>query len=188
MRAPEPHSIKRLMKIYFMRHGQTNYNVRGLCNDDPRSPVHLTALGEQQAGAAAERLKNARLDRIVVSELPRTRETAAIINRHHGVPVVARPAINDIRSGFNDRPVAEYMAAIAHDPLRARVNGGESLLDHKARVLGFLDWLRTQPDRAVLVIAHEETLRVIAARFRGLTDDAMRALAFANGEIIEFDL
>ncbi len=36
------------MKTYFMRHGQTNYNVLGLCNDDPARPVHLTDLGIEQ--------------------------------------------------------------------------------------------------------------------------------------------
>lgn len=177
-----------MMKAYFMRHGQTNYNVMGLCNDNPQDPVALTELGRAQAGKAAEQLRNTRLDRIFVSELPRTRETGAIVNRYHNAPVEVHPGINDIRSGFNNRPVHEYQAAIAHDPLHAQVNGGESLLDHKTRVLGFLDWLRTQPDRTVLVIAHEETMRVFTARFRNLTDEEMRALAFGNCEILEHEL
>lgn len=52
----------------------------------------------------------------------------------------------------------------------------------------FFDWLRTQPDDAVLVVAHEETLRAACAYFRRLTDAAMLALRFANGELLEFDL
>jgi probable phosphoglycerate mutase len=146
-----------------MRHGQTTYNLLGLCNDDPRDDVHLTELGIRQAEEAAETLKDAALERILVSELLRTRRTAEIVNRHHGVPITAHAALNDIRSGFNNRPVAEYFAATGHDRLHLRVNGGESLLDYKARVLGFLDWLCRQPWQQVLVVAHEETLRVFAA-------------------------
>ena len=58
--------------------------------------------------------------------------------------------------------------------------GGESLLDHKARVLRFIAWLQRQPDRCALVVAHEETLRVFEAWFRALPDAALRSLQFDN--------
>ncbi|MBI3772037.1 MAG: histidine phosphatase family protein [Gammaproteobacteria bacterium] len=86
-----------------------------LCNDDPQRNVHLTPAGETQARAAAERLRNAGIERILVSELPRTRQTADIINRHHHAPIETHPLINDIRSGFDGQPVADYFAAIAHE-------------------------------------------------------------------------
>lgn len=37
------------MNLWVMRHSQTNYNLPGFCNDDPRDDAHLTALGRQQA-------------------------------------------------------------------------------------------------------------------------------------------
>jgi broad specificity phosphatase PhoE len=163
-----------------MRHGQTNYN--------PRDDVHLTELGRWQVQAAAMALRAARLEHIFVSELPRTRQSAEIVNREHGVPITARPELNDIRSGFNGRAVSEYLAAAGHDRLHRRINGGESLLDYKARVLPFLEWLRQRPESVVLVVAHEETLRVIVAHLRGLPDEEMERLAFANGEIVECEL
>ena len=33
------------MQLYLTRHGETNYNVLGLANDDPAADVHLTARG-----------------------------------------------------------------------------------------------------------------------------------------------
>lgn len=176
------------MLAYFIRHAQSNYNVLGLCNDDPRRDVHLTPTGIEQARACAEQLREAALERIVVSELPRTRETAEIINVHHGAPISVHPAINDIRSGFDGRPVADYFAAIAGDRLNATPPGGESLRAHKQRVLGYLQWLRQQPEGVTLTVAHEETLRVIVAFFDRLDDRQMLEVHFGNCEIRSFEL
>ncbi|UCE88176.1 MAG: histidine phosphatase family protein [Pseudomonadota bacterium] len=176
------------MKLLCMRHGQTNYNIAALCNDDPAREVALTATGRQQAEEAAQRLRDTDIERIFVSELPRTRQTAEIVNRHHGVAIVTHSALNDIRSGFDGQPVAMYQQAIAHDPLHASANDGESLLEHGQRVVGFIEWLRTQPDRTVLVVAHEETMRAFAVYLRELPAQALVELAFANCEIVAFDL
>ena len=176
------------MKLYCLRHGETHYNRLGLCNDDPGRDVRLTPGGIRQAEAAAERLKAAPLERIITSELPRTRQTADIINRHHRAPVESHPALNDIRSGFESRPVAEYFAATGANRLKLRVNGGESLLDYKRRVAGFIDWLAVQPEETALVVAHEETLRVFTVIFKALPDAALLDLHYGNCELIEFSL
>jgi alpha-ribazole phosphatase len=176
------------MRVYFMRHGQTDFNRKGLCNDDPQRPVSLNQAGLRQAQRAAERLRAAPLQRIYVSPLPRTAQTAEIVNRYHRAPIDVQPAINDIRSGHDGRPVGEYQRAIAHDPLHARPAGGESLLEHKHRVLGFVDWLRRQPYDTVLVVAHEETLRVFYAHVHGLEDARLPELSFDNCEIFTADL
>jgi len=175
------------MQLYFMRHAQTNYNLLGLCNDDPARDVHLTETGVAQARKAAEVLRQIPLDMLVCSQLPRTRQTAEIINLYHGLAIHSHPALNDICSGFDGRPVSEYFAAIAADPLHLAVNGGESLLMHKQRVLSYIDWLTRQNCSCLLSIAHEETLRVFYASFNGLADDRLRDLHFRNCEILHFE-
>ncbi|ALP54355.1 hypothetical protein Tel_15030 [Candidatus Tenderia electrophaga] len=175
------------MELYFTRHGRTNYNDLGLCNDDPSRDVHLTETGVKQAQHAAEALRHAGLERIIVSPLPRTRQTAEIINRYHHIPIEEHPDINDIRSGFDGRPVTDYFAATGHDPLHVRANGGESLLDHKQRVSGFIEWLKRQPNAAILVVAHEETLRVVIAHFAGnISDERLRDIEVDNCQIIHY--
>lgn len=176
------------MNVYFIRHGRTNFNDLGLCNDDPNDDVHLTSAGEQQARQAAQRMATVPIRRIYVSQLPRTRQTAEILNEAWGVEIVTHLALNDIRSGFNRRPVREYQAAIAHDRLHARCNGGESLLDHKRRVLGFLGELRRNAEGPVLVVAHEESLRVFYAEANRVPDEQMIDLSFANCEFFEVNL
>lgn len=177
------------MKTYFMRHGQTNYNVLSLCNEDPSVDVHLTEAGRAQAEDAARRLSGARIERIFVSPLPRTRQTAEIVNRPHAAPIAVQSEIGDFRTGLEGRPVAELHAKLAADPIHGRAHrGGETRHEHRERVLRFLAWLQAQPAKTTLVVAHEETLRVVAAHFRNLDDPTMLDLAFANCETLEFEL
>jgi len=177
------------MEIYFLRHGRTNYNDLLLCNDDPQQPVNLTQQGMEQAESAAQLLRHISFDRIITSPLPRTRQTAEIINHFHSVTIETHPDLADIRSGFDGKPVADYFAAIAEDPLHKRVNGGESLLDHKQRVLRFIDWLKTQNDKTLLVVAHEETLRVFTAYFEGnIADHQLRDIHIGNCEFRNYVL
>jgi len=171
------------MEIYFMRHGRTNYNDLSLCNDDPNQEVHLTKTGREQARIAALALRDVPFERIIISPLLRTRQTAEIINQYHALAIEAHPDLLDIRSGFNGKPVSEYFAAIADDPLHAHVNGGESLLDHKKRILRFIDWLKTQHDKTLLIIAHEETMRVFVSYFEGgIKDHQLQDILIENCE------
>lgn len=56
-----------------MRHGRTNYNDLGLCNDDPSRDVHLTKAGIAQAQSVAQALSNVVFERIVVLSFRRCR-------------------------------------------------------------------------------------------------------------------
>jgi broad specificity phosphatase PhoE len=49
-------------------------------------------------------------------------------------------------------------------------------------------WLASQPWRPVLVVAHEETLRVASAYFNGLSDAEMLRQHFDNCQILEFNV
>lgn len=169
------------MNIYCMRHGRTNYNDLGLCNDDPCQNVHLTVKGIAQAESAALALKNVAFDRILVSPLPRTRQTAEIVNQFHAAPIEVHADLADIRSGFEGRAVTDYFRAISDDPLRMPVNGGESLLDHKQRTMRFIDWLAVQQNKSVLIVAHEEAMRVFIAYFEGgVADSKLRDIHVGN--------
>lgn len=176
------------MQVHALRHGQSEYNLLRLCNDDPAQPVPLTPLGRAQAVSGAAALAARGIEVVYCSPLPRARETAAIVSERIGAPVIVDQRLADIRSGCEGRPVAEYQAAIAHDPLHARPTSGESLLDYRARIAGFLAWLSRQPQAAVAVVAHEETLRVLKGIAEGLPPEATIDLTFGNCEVYSFAL
>jgi broad specificity phosphatase PhoE len=174
-------------RLVFLRHGQSTYNVLGLCNSDPAQAVPLTERGRQQAGAAGQRLAGLPIDLIFVSELPRARETAEIVNRRHGARQCVDARLNDRRNGFEGRPVADYLDAVAHDPLHCRPAVGESYQELKARVMAFLDDIRSVAAECALVVSHHEVLQVAYGRFRGFSDEQMWRYWIDNGDFFEAD-
>jgi len=185
---PEFQAAASELKVYFMRHGESEYNVLGLCNDDPRRRIHLTERGRAQVEETSRQLASEPIEVIIVSELERTRQSADIVNRYHHVPVLVHPGINDWRTGLDGQPAHMLYRAIAADPMNTRLEGGETLCEHLARVRSFLAWLRGRSENAILVVAHEETLRAVTACCHELDHDEMLALKFDNAEITIFEL
>lgn len=175
------------MRIIALRHGESEFNLLRLCNDDPSRAVDLTAKGMDQAQQAALRLQDQGIDTVYASPLLRTLRTAEIVTESLGLNVVVEQRLGDIRSGCDGRPVDDYLAAIAHDPIYARVNGGESLCDYAHRVHGFLDELKTRDHGLPLLVVHEETIRMIQAWCAGSGLEDVVGLPFPNAIPITFD-
>ncbi|KPJ95064.1 MAG: hypothetical protein AMJ53_03615 [Gammaproteobacteria bacterium SG8_11] len=123
---------------------------------------------------------------IFVSQLPRTRQTARILNAHHGVRIIECEELNDIKTGFDGKPVDDYFAAVGHDRFNIVPKGGESLSQFKHRTNAFIDVLLMEDYGDILIVAHEETMRVFAARFNHLSDQEMDSLSFGNCELLSF--
>jgi bisphosphoglycerate-dependent phosphoglycerate mutase len=98
----------------FIRHGETDYNRRGLrCGGDIGIP--LTDTGADQAKAAAEQLlvDGLRPDAIFVSPLRRTRQTADILANILGFTdsLIPHEGLRERRLGaWNGQPIAETQA------------------------------------------------------------------------------
>lgn len=175
------------MRFIGVRHGQSEYNLKGLCNDDDSKQVSLTDLGVEQARKAAALLSDVSVSQIFTSPLLRARHMAEIISQSVNVTVTVEPSLVDIRSGFDSQPVDAYLQAIADDPLNTRVNGGESILDQFFRVSGFLDELLQSGQDNLLLVAHEETLRVFKAWSEGLKPEAVIGKHFENARPYFFE-
>lgn len=178
------------MKVYFARHGRTNYNDLGLCNADPSVDVHLTSLGKKQAQTLADELKHAPIERIFVSELKRTQQTAEAVNTFHHVDVQTDARLDDIRTGFEGKDCKEFGDALdaAADRWNARFNDGESVEDMKKRVAAFLDELKTKPYDTVLVITSQWVVYAAFALIKGVSNEDAWKLDVQQGAYIEVEL
>ena len=178
------------MKLIFIRHGESEYNLSGLCNADPAVRVRLTELGRQQAGVARERLRHEPIHQVHVSRLQRAQETAAILCGGHCADIRVDARLDDRNSGFEGRPVADYLAVMwaAPDPFRWKASAGESYLDMVARVHDFTAELLKADLPAVLVVTHHEVLQAVAGYFEHLEPARMWRVWVGNCEALEYEV
>src|SRR5437868_8241627 len=89
-------------RIYLMRHGSVDY-FRADGTPVPPLAVPLNAAGRAQADAAGALYAQTgvRFDRVIVSGLQRTVETAqrVLVAAGQSVPLVTEPALEEIRGG-----------------------------------------------------------------------------------------
>lgn len=141
------------MSIYFVRHGQTDWNKNGYLQG--RSDVALNEEGIAQAKAAKEALQGIQIERIVCSPLLRTRKTAELINENWGLPIEEDERL--VERGFGElegkhREVWEQIDFWNWDERGYQM---ESLPQLFERVYQFLDELNEEAkDHHILVVAH----------------------------------
>lgn len=178
------------MKVFLLRHGESEYNLRGLCNSDPAVPVALTSAGRRQAERAAERMRALPIRRIYVSRLQRARETADIVNAHHFADLRVDARLDDRNTGFEGRPVAQYIDTMhsAADPFAWKHERGESYRELVARVHAFVGDMSEPAGAAVLVVAHHEVIQAAIGYFHRLSPREMWNIPVENCEILEFEL
>jgi len=167
------------MKITFIRHGQTNYNLKDLCNGKPNPKVKLTALGKEQATKAAKLLKNEKFEVIFVSALYRSSQTARIINAKHGVPVIKDKRLNDRSMGvFENRPATLFYTwrDKQKNLWTCRPRGGETYEEMKKRFALFMKDLAKTGYTNVLVVTHLPIIKVARGFFKKLSNEAMDRL------------
>lgn len=178
------------MKLFLVRHAQTNYNVLKLANADPSVDVHLSEEGIKQAKNLAELLKDVSYDIVYISELPRTRQTAEIINKYHDKELIVEPRINDNKTGFESKPVTDFLTAVesANDPWNAVFGEGESLNAAAERARNFIDELRIKEYESVLVVTHGFITQAIFGYLENKTLAEASEFNLLQGTYMEFEL
>ena len=155
--------------FYLVRHGESEGNAARVFTGQRDSP--LTARGRAQAEAVAEELVKVKFDRIVSSDLSRTRDTAEVIAKRQGIPVEIIPELREINVG--DRTGTSF------DEARGLPNwsddgfvswpGGETLDQVLARTLGAIARLtRESSGKTVLVVGHGGVNRILLSHFLGI--------------------
>lgn len=113
-----------MKKLYLLRHGQTEFNVKKLVQGRCDSP--LTDLGRQQAGMAAAWLKahNVVPDKVVSSPLGRAMDTASLV----ATELLGRDAAVEPCEGIIERSYGTFEEG-PHDALPTDVwDPGEDLI------------------------------------------------------------
>ena len=160
------------MKVYFIRHGETNGNVQKFHQGWGDS--HLTDIGIKQAEAARDIITKKKFDRILCSDLLRTRQTCDIIFGKDA-PVEYDTRLREINNSvfmgqYQEDLYKKYGEEYRENCRRMDYSayGGESNHEMLARTADFLRYLEQDTDsKRLAVVTHGGTIKAIISNVLG---------------------
>jgi len=174
-----------LLKIYFIRHGETKWNIERRMQGWKDSP--LTERGISQAQALGEYLYDIEFDGAFCSPSERTRETAELILKNRDVPLTFVDEFREINLGQWEGqtvPELEKLYGIAfkafwESPNTYMNEGGESFSELLQRVLKGLNKIifmyekerKEDKEVNILVVTHTASIKTLFTYLNNLPMD-----------------
>ena len=174
-------------RALFVRHGESEFSVKQLVNGDPSVACGLTDVGRQQAEQLGERLAGEPLGLCVVTEFPRTRETADLVLGDRDVPRLVLPELNDPYYGqFEGGALSDYRRwAATHGPVDVPPGGGESRVAIAKRYVRGFRALLDRPESTLLVVCHSLPIAFAVASADGRRPKArMPIITYAEPHVL----
>ncbi len=177
-----------MTELILIRHGETDWNRRQCFQG--HLDVPLNERGLAQAERLGARLAAERIDALVVSDLMRTRQTAAPLAGQTKLVPSYTPTLREQAFGileglsFEDIRVqhpAEFALWAKHEPDYALPGGAESRTLFHRRVIGALQQLATQHSgQRLAVVTHGGVLDMVWRTAKGLSLHGARECAIPN--------
>lgn len=161
-------------KIYLVRHGQTDFNLRGVVQGSGID-APLNRNGQRQAEAFFEFYKNVPFEKVYYTGLQRTKQSVQGF-LEMGIPHEAVSELNEISWGrYEGVPMtAEENKYYEHmlerwssGDLSYAIEGGESPIIVAKRLKVGIDHILSQPEKLVLVCMHGRAMRVLLSLLLG---------------------
>lgn len=181
------------MKLYIVRHGQTDWNIKK--QSQGVADIELNATGIAQAEALAEdiRRRGLKFDVVYASPLRRAKKTAEIITGNRPDIIYDRRLVERDYGELEGKVVDwDHLGA---DDLSIRQNtniyGMEPIQAVLARAKSFLDDLKTKhgADATILVVAHGTLIKALHYNIVGYDEDTdLRGFYLGNAELAEYDI
>ena len=182
------------MSVYIIRHGQTEWNARGILQGQKNS--NLTPLGKKQALSAAKFLKDREdiiLARIYLSPLKRVIDFWSLIKNELPERIIRsvniEPRIQELRFGdWEGRTKDEIEKKYPEQYDKRKKNiwaykpkNGESLIELKARIDAFLGDIDLNETN--IIVTHEMASKVLRLKLLNLDSESINKLEHKNNVI-----
>lgn len=183
------------MRIIFVRHGETEYNVESRYQG--HTDTDLSELGRRQARAVAKRLKYESISAVYTSDLSRASETAQAIAAFHDLPVQRTESLRECAfgewEGLTVKQIAERYPDLfrnyIRDSVTHRAPGGERLEQLQARVVCAVDAIAERhPGDTVVIVTHGGPVRAFFCHAFGTTLETFRKIRLDNCSLTTFSL
>ncbi|CBG87431.1 adenosylcobalamin/alpha-ribazole phosphatase [Citrobacter rodentium] len=176
------------MRLWLVRHGETEANVAGLYSG--HAPTPLTARGVAQAKTLNALLAQAPFEQVLCSELERAQNTARLLLAGREVPLRTCPDLNEMFFGDwemrHHRDLctedASNYAAWCNDWQNAIPTNGEGFQAFSRRVERVIRQLADyQHHSHVLLVSHQGVLSLLVAKLLAMPDAAMWRFRIEQG-------
>jgi probable phosphoglycerate mutase len=174
--------------LLLVRHALTESTGKRLTGWQPG--VHLSARGEQQAEALADRLAPLRIGAIYSSPLERCRETARPFASRARLSVRVKPALGELRFGeWTGRSLRQLSrtklwSVVQTTPSLARFPDGESIPEAQARAVREAERIAAKhPKEVVAVFSHADVIKLVLAWFTGMHVDLFQRLSVSPASV-----
>jgi len=171
--------MKKFCTFYIVRHGETDWNVKGIIQGQVDVP--LNKMGESQAKLLGEKLKGMNFSIVYCSDLKRAKRTAEIIVENRGLPV---QTVKDLRERYYGKYEGKHFSLLDKneinnvkdakgevEPIRSLVNRTIFFLNEKAvEHLG----------QNVLLVTHGGVMRHLLIHLGYGTKESLRAGSVGN--------
>lgn len=155
------------MNLYFVRHGETEHNKNKCyygCID-----VSINDKGILQAKKGAERLKNINFNKVYVSELKRTAQTANILLEGKRYNLIQDKRINETNFGVFEGKDYDELKKLYPEDWKLWCSDwknfippqGESYVQFYNRVKSFMDDILKLEEDNVLIVTHGGVIRSV---------------------------
>lgn len=188
---------RRTNTLYLVRHGENLANITREFSYR-RVDYSLTPKGVLQAEQTADFFKASAIDAVYASPLKRARETAEIIARPHGLPVLLLEEFREVNVGNLELlPPDESAWELHNRVIRAwiqghptmRFPGGENFVELVERAQrGLLEVTRARCGQRIVVAAHGGILTGIVRTFCAQAGRGTSAESMQNCAITEIEL
>lgn len=152
--------------LYLVRHGQTDYNLKRLCQGHADIPLNQT--GILQAERLSKEIQDIPFAAAYSSDLSRALITATIITKALNVPLYPDQRLREIGMGSYegvsyDDMIKNFVERYqGEDFENKKYPGGESIQDVASRVNAAIRLISAHhPDENVLVVAHGVSLSTL---------------------------
>lgn len=173
--------------IYFVRHGQTVWNVENkICG---ATDIALTELGHEQAMETGRKIleEGIQADEILYSPLSRAKDTALHISEITGIPAKEEMRLKEQNFGkYESTPRNGEEFKEAKKQFLNRYGNGESMLHLAQRIYNLLDELATS-DKTYILVAHNGIARMVHSYFHEMTNDEFAAYGVKNCAVVRYE-
>ena len=167
------------MTIYFVRHGETIWNKKGILQGHKNSP--LTYKGIKSAKKKGKVLNKKGIEVIYSSDLGRCFQTAEIINKFLGVKIVKTRQLRERDFGnLNGKPDEMIKKILDLSNPKEKAPNGESFNDLRKRVIAFINKIPSNKFNNVLLVIHDGTARAILSKFYNVAFNSKKCSTSEN--------